>query len=372
MSKRDYYEVMGISKNADDNEIKKAYRQLVKKYHPDIHPDKEQAETMLKEINEAYEVLSDPQKRAQYDQFGHVGPGGGFGAGGQDMGGFGDIFDMFFGGGFGGGSSPTGPQRGNDLRFNMEIAFEEAAFGVEKEVELPRMEACDVCGGNGSEPGTKPNVCNTCKGSGQVRTVAKTMLGNIQTMRTCPDCHGEGQIITKPCKHCKGKGRVRKSRRIRVNIPGGVDSGMRIRVPGEGEGGQRGGPAGDLYVFVEVRPHALFEREGEDVLCHVPINIVQATLGGEIEIPTLDGKVNVKIPEGTQNGTVQRIRGKGIKRLRGTGRGDQRIYFHVTTPTKLTDKQKELLEEFGRTLSDDNANTEKEKSFFRKVRDLFV
>ncbi|MTV50138.1 molecular chaperone DnaJ [Heliobacillus mobilis] len=373
MSKRDYYEVLGVSREAGEQEIKKAYRKLLKEYHPDVHPDKKLAEEKIKEINEAYEVLSDPDKRAQYDQFGHAGPGaGGFDFGGADFGGgFGDIFDMFFGGGMGGGQR-RGPQKGADLRFNMSLSFEEAAFGVEKEVEIPRMEACDVCGGSGAEPGTTAQTCPTCHGSGRVATVSKTFIGNVQTVRPCGTCGGEGKIINKPCRHCGGQGKVRKHRKIKVNVPGGVDSGTRIRVPAEGEAGERGGPPGDLYVFVEVRPHSFFDRDGDDVTCQVPVNFVQAALGTEIEVPTLDGKVLVKVPEGTQSGTVIRIRGKGIKRLRGTGRGDQRIEIKVSVPTKLSDKQKELLREFGKTLSLDNISNEKEKSFFDKVKDAFM
>lgn len=375
MSKRDYYEVLGLSSNASEAEIKKAYRQLLKKYHPDANPDKKEAEEKLKEVNEAYEVLSDPEKRARYDQFGHAGPGagfGGFGGGADFEGGFGDIFDMFFGGGFGAAQQRRGPQKGADLRFNLGITFQEAAFGVEKEVEIPRMESCEVCNGSGAEPGTQATTCPTCKGTGRVTAVSQTLLGHMQTVRTCTTCGGEGKIISKPCKHCAGQGKVRKHRRIKVNVPGGVDTGTRIRVSGEGEGGTRGGPPGDLYVFIEVQPHPFFERDGDDVTCQVPINIVQASLGAEIEVPTLEGKVLVKIQEGTQNGAVIRIRGKGVKHLRGTGRGDQRIQIKVTTPTKLTEKQKELLQEFGRTLSTDNMETEKEKSFFEKVRDAFM
>ncbi|MZP28808.1 molecular chaperone DnaJ [Heliobacterium undosum] len=374
MSKRDYYEVLGIGRDAGETEIKKAYRRLIKEFHPDVHPDKAFAEEKTKEINEAYEVLSDPEKRARYDQFGHAGPGGfgGFGEGGPDMGGFGDIFDMFFGGGFGGGGQRRGPQKGADLRFNLSITFEEAAFGVEKEVDIPRLEACDVCGGSGAEPGTSATTCSTCHGSGRVTTVAKTMLGNMQTVRTCPTCGGDGKIISKPCLHCGGQGKVRKRKRIKVKVPGGVDTGTRIRVSGEGEAGDKGGPPGDLYVFIEVQSHSFFERDNDDVICQVPINFVQAALGAEIEVPTLDGKVSLKIPEGTQTGAVFRIRGKGIKRLRGTGRGDQRIEVKVTVPTRLSEKQKELLREFGRTLKAENIESEKEKSFFEKMKDAFM
>ncbi|ABZ84988.1 chaperone protein dnaj [Heliomicrobium modesticaldum Ice1] len=373
MSKRDYYEVLGVGRDAGETEIKKAYRRLIKEFHPDVHSDKAFAEEKTKEINEAYEVLSDPEKRARYDQFGHAGPGGfgGFGEGGPDMGGFGDIFDMFFGGGFGGGQR-RGPQKGADLRFNLSITFEEAAFGVEKEVDIPRLEACDVCGGSGAEPGTSATTCSTCHGSGRVTTVAKTLLGNMQTVRTCPTCGGDGKIISKPCLHCGGHGKVRKRKRIKVKVPGGVDTGTRIRVSGEGEAGDRGGPPGDLYVFIEVQPHSFFERDNDDVTCQVPINFVQAALGAEIEVPTLDGKVSLKIPEGTQTGAVFRIRGKGIKRLRGTGRGDQRIEVKVTVPTRLSEKQKELLREFGRTLKAENIESEKEKSFFEKMKDAFM
>ncbi|QGG47904.1 molecular chaperone DnaJ [Heliorestis convoluta] len=373
MSKRDYYEVLGISKDASESDIKKAYRKLLKQYHPDVHPNKEEAEVKIKEINEAYEVLSDPDKRARYDQFGHMGPGGGFeyGGMGSDMSGFGDIFDMFFGGGFG-GNQRRGPQRGADLRFNLRISFEEAAFGLEKEVEIARMESCEICDGSGAEPGTTATTCPTCKGTGRVATVKKTFLGQVQTVSTCSTCRGEGKVISKPCKHCSGQGKVRKYRRIKVNVPGGVDTGNRIRVQNEGEAGTQGGPPGDLYVFIEVEPHPFFEREQDDVICQVPITIVQAALGDEVEVPTLDGKVIVKVPEGTQNGAIIRIRNKGIKRLRGTGRGDQKIQIKVSIPTNLSEKQKELLRNFGRTLNRDNMNTDKEKSFFEKVKDAFM
>ncbi|MDD2420638.1 MAG: molecular chaperone DnaJ [Heliobacteriaceae bacterium] len=379
MSKRDYYEVLGVSKGATEVEIKKAYRRLLKKYHPDANPDKKQAEEKIKEINEAYEVLSDPEKKVRYDQFGHLGPNagvggfGGFGGQGADFGGgFGDIFDMFFGAGFGAAQQSRGPQKGADLRFNLLIAFEEAAFGVEKEVEIPRLENCDVCGGSGAEPGTHPKTCPTCKGSGRVTTVSQTLLGHVQTVRPCTTCRGEGTIISQPCKHCAGQGKTRKRQRIQVNVPGGVDNGTRIRIAGEGESGHKGGPPGDLYVFIEVQPHEFFERDGDDVMCQIPITVVQACLGGQIDVPTLDGKVLLNVREGTQNGAVMRVRGKGFKRLRGTGRGDQRVRIHVTVPTQLNEKQKQLLRDFGRTLTPENLATSREKSFFERVKDAFM
>lgn len=381
MSKRDYYEVLGVSKTATQDELKKAYRKLARKYHPDLNKDNPEAAEKFKECNEAYSVLSDEQKRAQYDQFGpeafeNGGMGGGPGAGGfGGFGGFGgsgmeDIFDMFFGGqGRGGRSNNAGPQRGADLRYDMEIAFEEAAFGVEKEISLKRAERCEHCHGEGAEPGSKVETCPECHGSGYVRFTQNTMFGQMVNERPCSRCHGEGKIISNPCKECGGSGTVKKTKKLKVKIPAGVDNGSRLRVGGEGEAGLKGGPSGDLYVYLYVKPHKFFERDGTTVLCEVPINIVQATLGAEIKVPTLDGQVTMKVPEGTQPGKVMRLKGKGIPSLRGGGRGDQLVRMKVVVPTKLTDKQKDALQKFA-DISKDNINPE-EKSFLNKVKDFF-
>ena len=381
MSKRDYYEVLGVSKTATQDELKKAYRKLARKYHPDLNKDNPEAAEKFKECNEAYSVLSDEQKRAQYDQFGpeafeNGGMGGGPGAGGfGGFGGFGGsgmeaLFDMFFGGqGRGGRSNNAGPQRGADLRYDMEITFEEAAFGVEKEISLKRAERCEHCHGEGAEPGSKVETCPECHGSGYVRFTQNTMFGQMVNERPCSRCHGEGKIISNPCKECGGSGTVKKTKKLKVKIPAGVDNGSRLRVGGEGKAGLKGGPSGDLYVYLYVKPHKFFERDGTTVLCEVPINIVQATLGAEIKVPTLDGQVTMKVPEGTQPGKVMRLKGKGIPSLRGGGRGDQLVRMKVVVPTKLTDKQKDALQKFA-DISKDNINPE-EKSFLNKVKDFF-
>ena len=382
MSKRDYYEVLGVSKTATQDELKKAYRKLARKYHPDLNKDNEEAAEKFKECNEAYSVLSDDQKRAQYDQFGHaafenggMGGGGGFGGAGG-FGGFGgsgmeDIFDMFFGGqgGRGGNRAKSGPQRGADLRFDLEISFEEAAFGLEKEINLYRDETCDHCHGEGAEPGSKVESCPECNGTGYVRFTQNTMFGQMVNERPCSRCKGEGKIISEPCKECRGKGTVKRNKKLKVKIPAGVDNGSRLRVSGEGEAGAKGGPSGDLYVYLYVKPHKFFERDGTTVLCEVPINIVQATLGADIKVPTLDVQVTMKIPEGTQPGKVLRLKGKGIPSLRGGSRGDQLVRIKVVVPTKLSDKQKDALRKFA-DISKDNINPE-EKSFMDKVKDFF-
>jgi len=372
VSKKDYYEVLGVAKTASDDEIKKAFRKLARKYHPDVNRDNpSEAEEKFKEANEAYEVLSNAERRAQYDQFGHAAfegggaPGGGFGG----AGGFSDIFDMFFGqSGFGGGRQ-SGPERGADLRYDLEITFEQAAFGMETEIQVPRTEDCGVCHGSGAAAGTQAETCSQCRGTGQQQVVQNTPFGRMVNVRPCDRCRGEGKIVKTPCKECHGKGKVRARRKIKIKIPGGVDNGSRLRVAHEGEAGNRGGQPGDLYVYIFVKSHKLFTREGDDVICEVPITIVQAALGDEIEVPTLDGKVQLRIPEGTQTATVFRLKDKGVPHLRGSGRGDQHVKVKVITPKKLTDKQKELLLEFAKDGGEDT-NPE-QKSFFKKVKDAF-
>lgn len=365
--KRDYYEVLGVPKDADEQEIKKAYRKLARQYHPDVNPDNKEAEEKFKEATEAYDVLSDGEKRARYDQMGHSAfdpnQQGGFNG---DFGGFGDIFDMFFGGG-GGGQRRNGPTRGNDLRYDLSITFEEAAFGTEKEIQVPRQETCTECHGSGAAPGTHPTTCSQCHGTGQVKATQRTPFGAIQTARPCPTCNGSGQFISSPCKECSGKGTTRKVKTVKVSVPAGSEDGLNLRFSGSGEAGLKGGPSGDLYVVLNVKSHKFFEREGNDIYCEIPITFVQAALGSEIDVPTLDGKVKMKVPEGTQTATVFRLRGHGIPYRRGNGRGDQHVKVVVATPTKLTDRQKELLREFGEVTSDQQQMGK--KTFFDKIRD---
>ena len=372
MSKRDYYEVLGVSKQATADEIKKAFRKLARQYHPDANPGDKTAEAKFKEMAEAYEVLSDPEKRAGYDRFGHAGAdgqgfGSGFGGFNADFGGLGDIFDMFFGAG---GRQRRGPERGADLRIDVEISFKEAAFGLERDLKVPRTEECGTCGGSGAAPGTSANTCPTCNGLGQIQYAQSTPFGRMIQNRTCERCHGTGKIIEKPCATCHGAGQVRRNRSIHVKIPAGVDSGTRLRVSGEGETGSRGGPRGDLYVYLYVKPHKIFTREGNDVVCEVPVSFAQAALGDEIEVPTLEGTAKVRVPEGTQHGTVFRLRGTGIPDVSGYGRGDQHVRVKVVTPTKLTDKQKEVLREFALLNGEKPAGVE--KNLFEKVKDAFM
>ncbi len=373
--KRDYYEVLGVAKSASADEIKKAYRKLAKKYHPDLNPDNQEAEAKFKEAGEAYEVLSDPDKKQRYDQFGHAGVDPNFGAGGGGgFGGFGggfdfgDIFEGFFGGGFGGarGGRRNAPKPGSDLETGVSITFEEAAFGCEKEIHLYRTEFCAECEGSGAKSGSEVTTCSACGGSGQVRTTQRTILGNMATVTTCPTCGGKGKIVKDPCDVCKGKGKVRKSRTIKVNIPAGIDHGQSISLSGQGNVGDMGAPTGNLFVTVSVQPHEIFKRNNFDVMSEVPITFVQAALGAELEVPTLDGKVKYTIPEGTQTGTVFRLKGKGIPMLRRSGRGDQYVKVMVEVPTHLSQKQKDLLREFEGSL--EGKNHAKQKSFFDKMR----
>ncbi len=382
--KRDYYEVLGVSKTATEDELKKAYRKLARKYHPDLNKDDPQAADKFKEVNEAYSVLSDAQKRAAYDQYGHAAfQQGGGGAGGNPFGGFqgfsgsfggegmDDIFNMFFGGAGRGGArrqADNGPRQGSDLRMDMQITFEEAAFGTEKKVRLNREEECETCHGSGSAAGYSPETCPDCHGTGEIRVTQNSLFGQVVNVRTCPRCHGTGKIVTHPCKDCHGTGRVKKKRTLTVKIPAGVDNGSRLRVSGEGEAGIRGGRAGDLYVYLYVKPHKFFDRDGTTVSCEVPISIVQATLGAEIEVPTLYGKVSVKVPEGTQPGRVLRLRDKGIPSLRTGQKGDEMIRLKVVIPTGLSDAQKDALRKFGEA-SGNNINPE-EKGFLNKIKDF--
>ncbi|PLS15179.1 molecular chaperone DnaJ [Bacillus sp. M6-12] len=372
MSKRDYYEVLGVAKTASKDEVKKAYRKLSKQYHPDINKAPDAADK-FKEIKEAYEVLSDDQKKAHYDQFGHTDPNQGFGGGG-DFGGFGgfeDIFSTFFGGGGGGRRrDPNAPRQGADLQYTMTLKFEEAVFGKETEIEIPREENCDTCDGSGAKPGTKSETCSHCHGSGQLNVEQNTPFGRIVNRRVCHHCNGTGKYIPNKCSTCGGTGKVKKRRKISVKIPAGIDDGQQLRVSGQGEPGINGGPSGDLYVVFRVRDHEFFEREGDDIYCEMPVTFAQAALGDEIEVPTLHGKVKLKVPAGTQTGTRFRLKGKGVSNVRGYGQGDQHIVILVVTPTNISDKQKQLLREFA-DISGQAAPNEQEESFFSKVKRAF-
>lgn len=373
MSKRDYYEVLGVGRDSDDNAIKSAYRRLARQYHPDVNKS-DDAEERFKEINEAYEVLSDADKRAAYDRYGHAATQGGFGAGGPGgagyggFPGFGDIFEEFFGGMGGMRGGARGPARGADLRYDMEITFQEAVFGAEKEIEVPRQEACPVCQGSGAEPGTKPIRCPQCNGTGEVRRAQQTILGQFVSVSTCPRCNGEREIATTPCSNCRGQRRVQVTRKLAVSIPAGVDDGMRIRLAGEGEPGERGGPTGNLFVVLHVKPHSLFQRQENDIVLELPVNIVQATLGTELDVPTLDGTSKLTIPAGTQHGEVFRLRGKGVPILRSSRRGDQLVVVRVVVPEKLNDKQRKLLKELGESLGLESLGKDN-RSLFEKLID---
>ena len=374
--KRDYYEVLGVSKGASEDEIKKAYKKLARKYHPDLNPDNKEAEEKFKEVNEAYEILSDPNKKARYDQFGFAGVDPNYGAGGAgggfdggfDFGDLGDIFGSFLGGGFGGGrrTNPNAPQRGESIRLSLAISFEEAAFGCEKEVSVDRMEQCGTCHGNGCAAGTTPEVCPDCHGTGQVQVRRQTPMGVFATSSPCGRCGGKGKIIHQPCPDCRGSGAVLRRKTIQVSIPAGIDNGQTISVRGQGSAGKNGGPAGDLLVTITVRPHELFRREGTSVLCDAPITFAQAVLGAELEIPTIDGKVKYDLPEGTQSGTTFRLKGKGIPAINGRGRGDQYVTVYIETPRNLNREQKEALKKFAESVGDNNY--EERRKFFRKFK----
>ncbi|KLN46119.1 molecular chaperone DnaJ [Providencia rettgeri] len=373
MAKRDFYEVLGLERNASDKDIKRAYKRLAMKYHPDRNQgNKDESEEKFKEIKEAYEVLSDEQKRAAYDQYGHaafeqggMGGGGGFG-GGAD---FSDIFGDVFGDIFGGGRRQQRPSRGSDLQYNMELTLEEAVRGVTKEIRIPTLETCDVCHGNGAKPGTSADTCSTCHGMGQVHM----RQGFFSVQQPCPTCHGRGKVIKDPCNKCHGHGRVERYKTLSVKIPAGVDTGDRVRLSGEGEAGENGAPAGDLFVQVHVLPHNIFERDGNNLHCEVPINFADAALGGEIEVPTLDGRVKLKIPAETQTGKIFRMKGKGVKSVRGGLQGDLMCHIVVETPVKLNEKQKALLKEFGESLGGKSGekNSPRSKSFLDGVKKFF-
>ncbi len=372
LSKRDYYEVLGVSKSASKDEIKKAYRKLSKKYHPDINKEAD-ADEKFKEVKEAYEVLSDDAKRSQYDQFGHTDPNQGFGGGGFGGGGFGgfeDIFETFFGGGGTRRRDPNAPRQGADLQYTMTLSFEDAIFGKETDIEIPREETCETCNGSGAKAGTKAETCSHCHGSGQLNVEQNTPFGRIVNRRVCNYCNGTGKEIKHKCSTCGGTGKVKKRRKIHVKIPAGIDDGQQLRVSGQGEPGVNGGPAGDLYVVFHVRSHEFFERDEDDIYCEMPITFVQATLGDEIEVPTVHGKVKLKIPAGTQTGTKFRLRGKGVPNVRGYGVGDQHVIMRIVTPTKLTEKQKQLLQEFAE-VSGKVPQGDQEEGFFSKVKRAF-
>ena len=370
-NKRDFYEVLGVEKTATDEELKKAYRKLAKKYHPDANPDnKKEAEEKFKEVSEAYETLSNPQKRKMYDQFGPDGPqgfGGGNPGGGyysystsgfdgfSDFGDLGDIFSSFFGGGFGGRTSRTknGPKKGRDLKYSMNITFEESYLGVEKEIAINRDEECPTCHGNKAKPGTKVETCKACNGTGTIRQTVSTILGQMQTTKTCPNCNGEGKVIQEKCTECKGKGKIRKPVKIKVKIPAGISDNQTVVLRGEGEPGEKGGPKGDLYIVVNIKRHSVFSRNGDNVICQIPITFTQATLGADLKIPMVDGKEEIyRIPEGTQTGTKFSIRGKGFKAVNGNWNGDYIFTVVVQTPKRLTAEQRELLNQLAKTMNE--------------------
>ena len=379
--KRDYYEVLGVQKGASEDEIKHAFRKMAKKYHPDLNPGDKNAEAKFKEVNEAYGVLSDPEKKARYDQFGHAGvdpsyggAGAGAGAGGfgdfSGFGGFGDIFDTFFGGGMGGGSRrPNAPSKGEDIHLRLGIEFTEAAFGAEKEIRYSRRCTCRSCNGTGAKGGTEFESCSQCGGRGVVTSVQRTILGNVQSQRTCPACGGTGRRVKTPCPDCQG-GIINEQKSTKVKIPAGIDNGQTLTLRGQGHAGRNGGTAGDVYITVSVAPHKIFERRGTDLYCEIPISFTDAALGCEMTVPTLDGKIKYNVPEGTQTDSTFRFKGKGVPRLGSTkARGDLYVTVTVEVPRKLSAKQKDLLKQFAATVTD--KNQEKKTSFFEKINQIF-
>ncbi|OEZ62066.1 molecular chaperone DnaJ [Duganella sp. HH105] len=374
MAKRDFYETLGVAKNASEDEIKKSYRKLAMKYHPDRNPDSKESEEKFKEVKEAYEMLTNLEKREAYDRYGHagvdpnMGGGGGFGGGAGGFGdAFGDIFGDIFGGGRGRGQGPQ-VYRGADLRYNLEITLEQAAHGFDTTIRVPSWDKCDTCHGSGAKPGTSPVTCSTCAGHGQVRM----QQGFFSIQQTCPKCHGTGKIIPEPCAACAGQGRIKRNKTLEVKIPVGIDNGMRIRSSGNGEPGTNGGPSGDLYVEIHIKPHSVFQREGDDLHCEMPISFAKAALGGDIEVPTLSGKVSFTIPEGTQSGKTFRLKGKGIKGVRSGFAGDLFCHVAVETPVKLTEKQKDMLRDFEKLTTEGGAkHSPQSKTWRDKVKDFF-
>jgi molecular chaperone DnaJ len=369
MAKRDYYEILGVAKGVSEADLKKAYRRVAMKYHPDRNPDDKDAEEKFKEASEAYEVLSDENKRAAYDQYGHAGLEGAGGMGGGFSGGFSDIFGDVFGDIFGGGGGGRrgGPARGSDLRYTLELSLEDAVKGTSVKIKVPTLVSCKTCDGSGAKSGTKPATCTTCGGHGQVRM----QQGFFSVQQTCPTCRGKGKIITDPCKECHGHGRVEETKTLNVKVPAGVDTGDRIRLAGEGEAGAEGGPSGDLYVQVSVKEHEFFQRDGKNLYCEVPIGLVEACLGGEIEVPTLDGRVKLKIPEETQTGKLFRLRGKGVEPVRGGAAGDLLCRVIVETPVNLTSKQKDLLRQLQEDMTGSSTHSPKQSSWFEGMKNFF-
>ncbi|MCI7026446.1 MAG: molecular chaperone DnaJ [Clostridiales bacterium] len=380
MAKRDYYEVLGIDRGADDAAIKKAYRAMAKKYHPDVNPGDKEAEEKFKDVNEAYSVLSDPQKRARYDQFGHEDPAAGGGQGGAGFGGFSgfegfsgfggfdDLFNMFTGGSTG-STRRNGPVQGDDIRMNITLTFEEAAKGCAKEINLSRTETCEECKGTGAKPGTKPQTCTRCHGTGVETVIANTAFGRVQNRRACSACNGRGVTISDPCPKCQGRGKIRTNRRRSVNIPAGVDEGQIITIYNQGNAGDNGGPAGDLQLFVTIKPHKLFSRDGADLYIEVPISFTQAALGAEIDVPTLDKPLKYTVPEGTQPGTQFKVKGMGIPYVRSSNKGDLYITIRVEVPKRLTEKQKEILRIFDESTT--GKEYEQKRSFLSRVKEAF-